>query len=363
MALEGKGFYIWKILRCEGGDVNAIARLAAESNLTHALVKIADGVSPYNVDSGVDLVPALVQALRSRGIQVWGWHYVYGYNPVGEADQAIRRMQQLKLDGYAIDAEAEYKYAGRATAARDFMRRLRTGIKNEPVALSSYRYPSYHPQLPWREFLDGCDLNMPQVYWLKSHNPAEQLLRCLREFQALVPFRPVIPTGAAFTEHGWSPTAAEVTEFLRAAKNLNLSAANFWEWSNTRLFLPNLWTTIRDFNWPGGVSEVDIVQRYIAALNARDPGQVVALYDPSAVHITPARTVRGETALRSWYASLFGQILPNASFTLVSYSGEGNSRYLSWTATSAAGKVEDGSDTFGLLNGKIVYHYSSFSVK
>lgn len=362
MTLQGKGFYIWKIRRCDGGDVQVIAERAAEAGLSHILVKIADGVGTYNIENGVDLVPPLVQALRTRGIQVWGWHYLYGFDPIGEADQAIRRMQALKLDGYVIDAEAEYKNPGRATAARNFMRRLRSGVKDVPVALSSYRYPTYHPQLPWKEFLESCDLNMPQVYWMKAHNPAEQLARSLREFQAMVPFRPVIPTGAAFTEHGWTPTTTEVTSFLAAAKALNLTAANFWEWSNTRLLLPNLWTTIQDFDWPVGASQADIAQRYLAALNTRDPGQVVSLYDPGAVHITSARTVRGESSLRSWYSQLFGQILPNANFNLVSFAGQASSRYLSWTAASAKGKVENGSDTLGLLNGKIVYHYSSFSL-
>ena len=75
---------------------------------------------------------------------------------------------------------------------------LRSSLPELPMALSSYRFPGYHPQLPWREFLEHYDYNMPQVYWMKAHNPADQLERSVNELTAKKPSLPVIPTGAAF---------------------------------------------------------------------------------------------------------------------------------------------------------------------
>jgi hypothetical protein len=364
MALQGKGFFIWRIRDSEGGDVNAIARTAVQAGLTHVLVKIADGVSSYNVDTAtsIDLVPPLVQALHNQGIQVWGWHYVYGYNPIGEADRAVQRVLQTGVDGYVIDAEGEYKESGKSRAAREFMTRLRASLPNFQVALSSYRYPTFHPQLPWREFLEKCDLNMPQVYWLQSHNPGEQLIRSVREFQAITPFRPIVPTGAAFTERNWAPTAEEVVEFLQTAQTLNLTAANFWEWANTRTKLPHIWTAIQNHVWSPGGPTKDIVQQYIDALNTRNPDQVAALYQPNAVHVTAERTVQGVAAIRSWYADLLSDTLPQGVFTLTASSGTGPTRQFTWTARSSAGNVNNGSDTLGLAGGKISYHFSSFSL-
>ncbi len=362
MSLQGKGFYIWRISRVEGGDVNTIAEMAERAQLTHVLLKIADGTKSYNIVNGQDLARALTNALHQRGIQAWGWHYVYGYDPLGEARIAIQRVKELRLDGYVIDAEAQYKEPGKDVAARKFMQALRNGLPDIPVALSSYRFPSYHPQLPWREFLEKCDYNMPQVYWMFATNPAAQLARCVREFQNITPFRPIIPTGAAFSEHGWTPSPAEVKEFLDAARELNLSAANFWEWYDARR-IPNMWATIRDYPWPvAGGPPQDIVEQYIAALNTHDPDQVTALYADNAVHITAARTVVGLAKIRAWYQSLFDTVLPNATFELTGYSGTGNSRHLTWTATSSAGQVTNGNDTFGLMNGKIGYHYTFFTV-
>jgi hypothetical protein len=42
LTLQGKGFYLWQIIRTEAGNVNAIANVAAQAGLTHVLVKIAD---------------------------------------------------------------------------------------------------------------------------------------------------------------------------------------------------------------------------------------------------------------------------------------------------------------------------------
>ena len=362
MALQGKGYFIWKISSCENGDPQAIAALARVANLTHVLIKIADTVYPYNIKNDVDQVPLLVQALRNQGIQAWGWHYVKGEDPLGEANQAIERVRTLKLDGYVIDAETEYKLPGRAEAAKKFMNRLRPSLPAIPIALSSYRYPSYHPQLPWREFLEKCDLNMPQVYWLHAHNPADQLIRSVREFQAMTPFRPIIPTGAAYKEFGWKPNAAEVISFLQTAQSLNLTAANFYSWDSSRAYLPEVWDAIGNYTWSGGELPVDITAKVIAALNTHDPEQMVSLYNPSAVHVTAARTIQGQAAIRNWYQSMFSQLLLNATFTLTGFSGAGSSRHYTWTANSASGKVLNGNDTLGMVDGKIVYHYSFFTV-
>lgn len=359
---QGKGFFIWQIPYCEKGDPQAIADLAHQAGLTHLLIKVADSAYGYNIYEGVDLVPPLAQKLRQRGIEVWGWHFIHGDNPNGEANKAIERVSTLKLDGYVIDAEGPYKQRGKSAAATKFMMRLREGLPELPIGLSSYRYPSYHPQLPWREFLEGCDFVMPQVYWKFADNAGEQLARCVREFQALPPSRPIVPTGAAFTEHGWNPSTDEILDFLDIVRKLNLPGVNFYSWDSCRARLPEIWRTIRDYDWDAPPSPPDISTQYIAALNAGDPLQVIKLYNPDAVHITATRTVQGTKSLRIWYQTLFSSLLPNAEFTLSGFTGGDNFRHLTWTAISDMGAVHNGNDTLGIHEGKITYHYSFFTI-
>ena len=364
MTLQGKGFMIWQVPNCEGGDPNAIAAAALEANLSHVLIKIADSSYAYNINktTGVDMVYPIVQALHSKGIQAWGWHYVYGYDPVGEANIAVNRVNDLGLDGYVIDAEVEYKQSGRDVAATTFMNKLRQGIPNTPVALCSFRFPSYHRELPWTEFLDKCDYNMPQVYWQEAHNAGAQLERSVSELLALTPSRPVIPTGPVYKVGGWVPYASDITEFLSTAQNLGLSAANFFAWDYGRTILTDLWNAVANYNWSSSTPYVGITQQLINLYNAHNVDEIVSMYTEDAVHITAAQTVQGKTALQAWYTNLFEQILPNAEFTITNVTESDNVRHFTWIATSSNGSVNNGNDTIGLIDGIITYHYSFFTV-
>lgn len=363
MSINGKGMFIWRVRGCENGDVDAIANLAQAAGLSHILLKVADGNFSYNIDTktGEDLAEKLTKALKAKKIQVYGWHYVYGYDPKTEADRAIQRVTQLGLDGYVIDAEMEYKEQNRA--ARLFMDRLRPGLQTLPIGLSSYRFPTLHSRLPWTEFLLKCDFNMPQVYWINARNPGDQLRRSLQSFQNITPFRPIVPTGAIFRQGDWSPTLEEINEFVTTARDLKMTGVNFWEWSKARKYLPEIWNWFSAFDWSNGVTaSQDITQRYVGALNERKLDSVLKLYRPDAVHVTDARAIQGQTQIRSYYDQLLQKVLPDGVFTLTSYSGDGSVRHLTWTASSRMGSVHNGSDTIGMVKDQIAYHYSDYSI-
>ena len=374
MAFDGKGMFIWQIPDCEGGNVNAIVQTAKQAGLSHLNIKIANGIYTFNVSrTNQDYAAPLVQALHANGMQAWGWHYVYGSDPVGEAKIAIRRIRELGLDGYAIDAEGEYKQSGRDAAARRFMSEMRASLPNFPISLCSYRYPSYHPQIPWREFLEKCDLNMPQVYWEQSHNPGAQLNRTVREFQALSPSRPICPVGSAYGNAGWVATAADIKEFLDTARSLNLKAPSLYSWDYARKKLPDVWNAIASYPWGGtsgggGVNPPpvptpnDMPQRLITALNTRDAYKVVQLFTPDGVHISATETIQGAEAIRNWYLIFLNVTLSSATFMLTGTSGTGSTRHFTWQATSPKGRVLNGYDTIGLRNDLIAYHYTQFTI-
>ncbi len=367
MTLNGKGFFIWQIPRCDGGDPAAIAARARAADLSHVLIKIADGSNwPYNYDreADVDLVPPVRDALRAEGVEVWGWHYVRGNDPEGEASLAVRRMRELNLDGYVIDAEAEYRDRRKRSAAARFMRSLRAGLPDVPVALSTYRYPRVHAELPFEEFLQGCDYAMPQVYFEQARNPEWQLERSVEQYMNLRPARPVIPTAPAYSAGGWRPTADELQRFFQKARDIGLTAANAWSWDfATRPKFIDLWDAIAAFDWPARPPIADMPERLIGRFNQRDPALVAGLYHENAAHVTGARTVLGKPAIQSWYQVLFTQLLPNAQFRLTGKSGAGNTRQFTWTATSDKGEVLDGNDTLGLRDGLIQYHYTYFTIR
>lgn len=248
----GKGYWAWKIRYCSGGDPKTIAQVAKESGYSHVVMKIADGELSYNVgDDGVDLAKALVKELHAVGIYALGYHYLYAYDPDGEAAKGVERVAQTGVDGYVMDVEHEYKNSPKETEeyANELVRLMPSSI---PIAMCSYRYPNLHREISWNNWKWISDVNMPQVYWEGMHNPAAQLARCINEYNEIGwDDIPMFPVGSAYKRGEWEATSADVVKFLEAAETNNLEGASFWEWAHTTKHLPHVWETIQEYEWQG----------------------------------------------------------------------------------------------------------------
>ena len=367
MTLRGKGLFIWQLWNCEGGDPEVIAAKAKAAGLSHVLIKIADGdYWTYNLDpkTKVDLIPPVLQALKEEGIEVWGWQYVRGRNPIGEARLAIQRTKALGMDGFVIDAEAEYQSTNKRTAAKRYMAELRTALPDLPIALSTYRFPKLHRTFPYSEFLAGCDIAMPQVYYEQRHNPDTQLEICVEQYMALTPARPVIPTAPLYGRGKWRPSAQETTRFFAKAKEMGLSAANGWSWDvSSRPTYNDLWSALSDFDWPTDPPVADMPERLAGRLNEHDQNLVAGLYAENAAHVTGERTIFSRREIADWYGKLLHEVLPEGNFQITGKAGSGSTRHYTWTAQSPRGQVIDGNDTLGLREGKIQFHFSYFTVR
>ena len=247
--ITGKGIYIWKIKECEGGNISNIVNLCKNANFSHVLIKIADGKDGYNhtMEDG-DMAKALADALKVAGIEPWGWQYIYGVDPAGEAEVANRRIEETGVGGFVINAEQQIRdIADNELVVERYFNELNADM---PWGLSSYRYPEVHPTFPWDTFIawlvEEDDFIMPQVYWMEASKPGEQLVECVNQDRKFTEFS-IIPTGSAFAEHGCSPTNAEIVEFADKAKELELPAINFWELGVTKR--QGYWKTVRDIEY------------------------------------------------------------------------------------------------------------------
>jgi len=360
MTLTGKGYYIWQVKHCENGDPDRIAALAKEANLSHVLVKIADGTFPYNIDldNGYDYARPVINKLKAKGIQVWGWQYVYGDFPDQEAEIAVSRALELGVNGFVVNAEGQYSSTKKAPAASRYMSILRNNLGSMPIALSSYRYPTYHRNLPWTNFLERCDYNMPQVYWVSSHNNAgEQLQRCVNEFKNIRPWRPIIPTGPTFKESGWIPTKDEIIDFMKVAKKLNLSAVNFWYWEGCRRYMTQFWDLVRDYNYDAPPPVATLPEQYINAVNSKDVDAMLSLYSDQAVHIRAKGAVQGKKEIKKWASLLINDFSGN-KLTLIGQTKNDAVHNFQWTGASKADKLYRGFNTVGMTDKKISYHYT-----
>src|SRR5574341_589390 len=98
--LQGKGMSIWRIAACEGGNAQAMVKRATAVGLRHVHIKVADGVSQSN-QPGQNTLAEVVAALKGAGLEVWGWHFLYGTKggQVVAAQEADRAIQQIKTLG------------------------------------------------------------------------------------------------------------------------------------------------------------------------------------------------------------------------------------------------------------------------
>jgi hypothetical protein len=246
------------------------------------------------------------------------------------------------------------------------MRELRAGLPNLPIALSSYRFPDRHRQLPWSAFLEACDYSMPQVYYEDAHNPTQQLEMSVSQYMALRPARPVIPTAPAYGRGSWRPTAQELVLFWRRPRRW-FDKANIWSWDvASSAGLSGPWQAIAQFDWP--VLSAPCAAR--AGCARTPPGEVQrvgsgaggGLYHENAAHVTGERTIFSRDAIASWYD---GTADPDASQAEFSLTGkiESATAPLHLDRSERAGRVVDGNDTIGLREGKIQFHYTYFNIR
>jgi hypothetical protein len=367
MPLQGKGFFTFNLRNCEGGDPGSILAAAQAAGLSHIIVKIADGVQAAGIDpSGVDFTAPVVQALQQAGMNVWGWQSVYGNDPSAEAAIAIARMQALGLDGYVVSAGKEYEQPGRSSAAQQFITTVRAALKL-PIALSSFRFPNFHPKFPWSDFLTFCDLHMPQVFWEQAHDADEQLSESKRQCDALPHARPYFPSGAAYSAAGWSPTAQDMTDFLDTAQALGLPAANFFDWDACRTSLPLLWKAIASFTWPAapqgtpaaisGMAPTNppdaFVLQFLAAFNIRNAAQVTTLYDPAATQVWADQIRRDTVSIQAGFTAFFNSLPAGTVFTISSMQMNDDLHTFTWNAGPLTGET-----ILTLQNGKIILDYT-----
>jgi hypothetical protein len=368
MTLQGKGFFIRSLPECEGGEPDSILAISKAAGLSHVLIKIADGGQPFGVDatSEIDTVTPVVQALHTAGISVWGWHPVYGSNPSAEAATAIARTQALELDGYVVEAKEAYCRPGMSEAAQEFMSAVRAKLKI-PIALSSYRFPNYHPELPWSTFLEFCDLHMPQVFWEQSQEAGTQLRESRRQCDSLPTARPFVPTGPAYATSVWSPTAEEILDFLNTAKAMACPAVNFFNWDTCRQNLPHLWKTAADFSWPtqgkttaqpvtiSSAPSDEFLSGFLDMLNGRQAARASAFYAPDAIQVRGDQILQGIAAIQSGYTAFFETLPTGTGISISQEQVEEDQHIFFWKAGAVGGET-----TLLVESGKIIREYTFF---
>jgi len=245
----GTGWFIWQLDKIL--DRITFARMVEilhASNASWVSIKMLDGMTKKNngaIPGGDVGLRRIIDDLHIEGFQVGGWAYVYSGNlmsPGGQAGAAGERYQKFPLDHWKVDAEENpgnwCSDPNNKRHAAVYMGQLKgAGVPDTaPVALCSFRQPTtYQPTFPARTFLHTRENNpndyvAQQLYWIGRHNPTEQLVASMKEYEALKQGNAYVPIGPAWHDDrsNWEPTISDLQTFIVDAAKLGCSGVGFW---------------------------------------------------------------------------------------------------------------------------------------
>jgi peptidoglycan hydrolase-like protein with peptidoglycan-binding domain len=224
-ALAGQGMWIWYLSASNGGNLASIAAQAKAAGVGTLLIKSSDGSTNY----WSQFSKKLVEEIHAQGLKVCAWQYVYGTNPVGEAELGAKAVAE-GAECLVIDAETQYE--GLYGAAQTYIDTLRAKIGPAyPLALASFPYVNYHPSFPYSVFLgpNGAQFNVPQMYWHDIGTSVAQVYVNTYE-QNLLYGRPILPLGQTYG----GVSSSEIVAFRSLASAYGAAGDSFWDWQETK---------------------------------------------------------------------------------------------------------------------------------
>ena len=226
----GKGDWVWQIASARasaGASTNlALFQYLKNKGMNWVTVKAGDGTSTWSQFS-----TQLVNDAHAAGLKIFAWTYMYGADPVGEANVAKAALAK-GADGFIIDAEAEYRdRPNNAQVAQTFCESVRAAYPNHFLAHAPFPIVSYHSAFPYYTFGKYCDAVMPQDYWdaigvsatymnTWRNNEWNTLYNRWRDNGQADAIKPIIPIA-----QGWNVSSSntlsgqEILDFVGAVKN------------------------------------------------------------------------------------------------------------------------------------------------
>ena len=236
-SLAGKWVWIWNWRRCDDGDASRVAERLRSAGCRGAIVKAFDGGRWFAQGPSFR---DICRALKSHGLAVGGWGYLYGRDAAGEAKLAIETAQYGEADLLVLDVETEFK--GHPEAAEEVCQGVREALGSSyPLYYSTFAIARYHRSFPYEAFerhlTSGGSVGgtAPQVYWNAFRWPHERALAWTYEdYAALgVPPERMFPVAGLYGE-GLTPypAADEVRDFVRRAAEAGSRGVSFWSYEH-----------------------------------------------------------------------------------------------------------------------------------
>ncbi len=260
----GKSIWIWELWTCAGktqlsdvtpADIRKIIEKCKANNITSVFIKCGDGGNTWQ-----QWTQDLVNTFHAAGLKIYSWSFVYGANPLREAEIAMWALD-MGADGHIFDAEDQYeKVSDPATAAEAMLQAVRGHTPNAFLAHSPEPIIDYHPNFPYAAFGKYCDAVLPQVYFAECNkSPVDGLnwmfdnwIRWQNSLETNgneESIKPIIPVCQAFD---WTSTVPGVPDYVLKPQDIldfcntakGYKAVSFWSFQH--ILRDDCWTAVQN---------------------------------------------------------------------------------------------------------------------
>lgn len=235
---SGRGWWIWHLKECEGGNLDKLIKRCQECHITWLAIKAGNAGDPWEKQ----FTKAMVAKLKSGGIRVFGWSYDMP-NKIDDQVKVAQFVSNCGADGFIIDAEVEWERTENPDAkAREYVQKLRAALP-ESFLIGDAPWPviNYHQKFPFTAFSEGLDFRCPQNYWpencLSVESATERYLSQWEAFEGKKPerARPRLASGYSIKpDSGCKPaTLTDMLKFEKMIKDAGETGCLYWVYDRT----------------------------------------------------------------------------------------------------------------------------------
>lgn len=158
-----RGVWIWDASELVPNYIDILCKQGCH----RVYIKMFDDLKNY--DAFLDQSSKeFISQFTKVGIEVWGWGYHFDKRKTIEVDKEasyIVQMVKNGIKGYVFDVEEEVKDVATHGQLKQLIQKVKASTPL-PVTLgyTSFGYPEYHSQVPYKMLQDECNCQFPQIY-------------------------------------------------------------------------------------------------------------------------------------------------------------------------------------------------------
>ena len=232
----GKGMWLHRFEKANGGDPASIVQQALASGLSHLYLRVGSSRMGFYAQKDLD---RLLPVAHAAGLKVVGWDFPYLDDVPADANRAAAEIAYTTPDGHRMDAfsadiETRSEGTNLTTVGVDaYGRWVREHAGPQFPLILAVPRPNPKRWYPYEAAAANFDAIAPMVYWV-NRDPATDVAGAI---QALAPLgKPVIPVGQAYDpaidgSDSWGPpSAGDINKFMQTAADLGVASFSFWAW-------------------------------------------------------------------------------------------------------------------------------------